>query len=399
MVCGDRRPGLTPEEVLAECRALSAAIGRFPNRRAWLQQQEGAVLLERAQRVLQQVRTFEPGDGGTPTVPSPANALRYVHWNILHGCSGSRILEALQTDPNLQNADLISLNEVDVGMQRSGNIDVAAYLAQSLGMHAAWCALFLELHGGQGPDGATSAAADRESLFGLCLLSRFPLANPRRIILETPEDMLFDREGKVGAFVGLQVTVQHPAGAFDVLVTHLDVHGSPARRQRQMRSLMDCAPAGPLILSGDLNTTTFARGGIGRALRAFATLALTPTAALQQRLWRPDLPVADPREPLFTILRDSGLDWLPFNDGRETLDLLLKDIQEVQRLPKLLRLLGQGVLQHVERRSSHRLDWIAVRGFDSVEAMPPSSRVEWMRGDDPASDHAPIACTLHWPRH
>jgi endonuclease/exonuclease/phosphatase family metal-dependent hydrolase len=362
-------------------------------------------LHQRVQQLLQRIHTVQPEAhvaSGSSDAP-----LRYVHWNILHGNEGPSVLEALQTDPALCNADLISLNEVDIGMRRSGNLDVCRTLARQLGMHAVWCALFLELHGGltrsqRGVAGATdtvvdpddASADDREALFGLCLLSRYPLSQPRRLILETPEDLLFDREGKVGNFVALSVEVQHPVRSFRVIVTHLDVHGTPALRQRQLQEILDATPPGPTILSGDFNSTTLARGNLGRTIGAFALLALSPQQKLRRRLQQPDKPTAAPREPLFRALHNHGFQWQESNDGQETLDLLLKDVQEAQELPKVVRALARPLLGHVERRTKHRLDWITARDLPCLQHSA-QTRLQWMRGARPASDHAPIVCSFN----
>lgn len=397
---------MTPEQILEECHLLRQALRPFATRRAWLQHAEGAAQQQRLQRLLQMIRVVQPG-ADVASGSAPADSLRYVHWNILHGNAYDSVLDALKTDDALRDADLISLNEVDIGMQRSGNRDVCADLARELGMHAAWCALFLEVHRGQTrsarsqsahADTTHSATDDREALFGLCLLSRYPLANPRRLTLETPDDLLFNREGKVGDFIALSVEVQHPVRPFRVIVTHLDVHGSPARRQRQMQAILGATPPGPTILSGDLNSTTFARGNLIRTISAFSMLTLLPHRELRRRLQNPDTPTQAPREPLFSELHQQGFSWQHSNDTQETLDLLLKDIQEAQELPRLLRWLAQPLLSHVERRTRHRLDWIAARGLQAVPGSA-TTRVQWMRGTHPASDHAPIACSFNVLAH
>lgn len=397
-----------PQQVLEESRRLRQSLRSFATRRDWLQHVDGPLLLERVQRLLQGIHVIEP-EAALASGSPVCGPLRYIHWNILHGNEYPAVLQALQTDAALRDADLISLNEVDIGMHRSGNIDVCRSLAQQLGMHAAWCALFLEVHGGQtvtqrdrrgrGAGRAVNPAnEDREALFGLCLLSRYPLSQPTRLILETPDDLLFDREGKVGDFVALSVVVQHPVRPFRVIVTHLDVHGTPARRCRQMQEILDATPPGPTILSGDFNSTTLARGNLQRTAGAFAVLSLTPTPLLRRRLQQPDKPLQAPRESLFTALRGAGFSWEHSNDGQETLDLLLKDVQEAQELPRALRALARPFLSHVERRTRHRLDWIAARGLQVVPDSA-ATQVQWMRGDHPASDHAPIACSFNVVEH
>jgi hypothetical protein len=151
-------------------------------------------------------------------------------------------------------------------------------------------------------------------------------------------------------------------------------------------------------LSGDLNTTTLARGNLWRTIAAFSVLALLPEQRLHRRLLQPDEPSSQPREPLFTALHRAGFGWEDSNDGQETLDLLLKDIQEAQNLPKELRNLARPLLAYVERRTHHRLDWLAARG---IQVVPQSATTgtQWMRGPHPASDHAPIACTFRVADH
>jgi hypothetical protein len=164
-----------------------------------------------------------------------------------------------------------------------------------------------------------------------------------------------------------------------------------SRHRTQLQEILETTPPGPTIISGDFNTTTFARGNLQRTLAAFATLALLPQPWLRRRLQQPDQPWPTPREPLFVTLQRQGFEWQQCNDRRETLDLLLKDVQEAQELPDVLRACARPVLAHVQRRTKHRLDWIAAR---DLQPFPRSAKtgVQWMRGDRPASDHAPIAC-------
>jgi endonuclease/exonuclease/phosphatase family metal-dependent hydrolase len=225
--------------------------------------------------------------------------------------------------------------------------------------------------------------------FGLALLSRYPLADVRRIELPSPSNLLFDRERKAGGFVALVARVLHPEQPFTTIVTHLDVHGAPALRAAQLRVVLDAVPDDAAILSGDLNTTTFT----ARSAATLATLALAPRTRLRRRLLAPGDPAARPREALFALLGAHGFEHRPFNDGRETLDIRFADVHELDAFaapfrPPLLRLLGW-----IERRNSMRLDWIAARGF---AAAPPGpvTLPHLMRGAHPASDHAPIACHL-----
>ena len=381
---------VAPElDVLEESRALRAALARFRTRREWLAHPAGAALAARVAQLLAPVRSWV---AAPPPPPAARDWIHLVHWNILHGDRYDAVLAALQREPALARADLITLNELDLGLARTGNRDVGFDLARALGLHAAWAALYLELEGGYDSRPEVAGAPQAQSLLGLALLSRFPLGTVRRIELATPADLLFDYERKVGAYVALVVEVLRPGAPFHVIVTHLDVHSSPAVRRAQMQTVLAALPAGPAILAGDLNTTTFARGTWALSARILTVLALSPPSALRLRLLHPNLPAGQPREPLFTDLERDGFDVAPFNDSTASLDPRLEDVHEFRRLPAGLRLPARAVLRHVARRSHHRLDWIAARGFVAAPECPPCTLPHLMRGPESVSDHAAIAC-------
>jgi endonuclease/exonuclease/phosphatase family metal-dependent hydrolase len=380
------------DDIRSESHSLKALLGRFATRRQWLASPGGAELAARLERHLARVLRFEPAGGAAPG--AGGEALHVVHWNILHGDRYAAVARALQREPDLAGADLVSLNEADFGLARSGNRHVAFELARALGLHAVWTPLFLELEAGYGTPPEIAAQEQLESLFGLALLSRFPLGEVRRLELQTPEDLLFDRERHAGRFVGLVVEVRHPAAPFHVIATHLDVHSTPQLRQAQTRSLMAVDPGGRAVLLGDLNTTTFERGGLRRAVGTLFAMAATPRRALDRRVLSPHLPAGAAREPLFDELRVHGFEIDPFHDGRPSLDTHFDDVHELQHLPPALRPVLLGLLRPVERRCGLRLDWIVARGFAPVPERPPFVLPHLMRGPEAASDHAPIGVGL-----
>lgn len=382
---------MSDSAVLQESRALRKMLGRFRTYAEWQAHEDAEDLTRRVTQLLTPVWRLEAPSGGTKD--SPRESFHVAHWNILHGLSYDRVLHALQHDERLALPDLLSVNEADVGLARTDNRNVAFDLARALGMHAAWTPLFLELEGGHLTPRAMQTAEQAESLFGLALLSRYPLGAAQRIELETPAAQLFDTERKVGDFIALVVEVRAPV-PFTFVVTHLDVHGAPGTRRRQMRKVLRAVPPGPAIVCGDLNTTTFARGSWWRTAQTLATLALSPGGPLDARLQRPDLPEHAPREQLFHELGRQGFEHRAYNDHRTSLDLRLRDTHEYRVLPGWMRWVAGGVFRHVERRTHHRLDWMAARGFEPDPARPPYTRTRYMRGADAASDHAPIGCGL-----
>lgn len=392
----------------SESAALRTALAAFATRRAWLRSPGGGELAARVAALLAPVRLLpaplggergereEREDHGDPTDRGGApRAFQAVHWNLLHGIAFDAILQAFESDPRLAAADLVSLNEADWGLARSGNRPVAFDLARRRGLHAAWAAQFLELEGGYRTPRAVARAPQGESLFGLALLSRWPLANVRRVELPSPEGLLFDRERKAGRFVALVAQVQHPVQPFTACVTHLDVHGSPRRRAAQMQVLLAALPPGKAVILGDFNTTTFARGSALRSGHTLATLAFAPRRTLRPRLLAPHRPAASPPEPLFEVLRGAGFAIDPFNNESPTLHVHFHDVHELDRFPGPLRALLLRALRGVERRNAMRLDWIVARGFDPAPE-PPFALAYFLDRTPPPSDHAPVGCTLRF---
>src|SRR5262245_29461360 len=110
-------------------------------------------------------------------VPRLKSFLRVAQWNVEKGERFPQILETFRSDEALKWADIILLNEADVGMSRSGNRDVACELAESLGMHMIFGAAHLEL------TGSNEAGENHESLQGNAVLSRYPVREARIIPL------------------------------------------------------------------------------------------------------------------------------------------------------------------------------------------------------------------------
>lgn len=371
--------------MITECQALAEALRGFPTLAGLRRSSRWADLGPRLARVLATVRRHAPrlpaGDA-----PDPARVMA-VHWNIEHGNRYPRIAGALRDHPQLQAADLVLLNEVDLGMARSDNRDVAGDLAQALGFHAAWAPLFLETTPGRDDDAAAAAReGNQEALFGLAILSRWPIGEVQVVELPSPERFQFDFEGMYGRHIALVAVIERPGESFVAVTTHLEVHRTRAHRAAQMRVLTRAlAREGrPVILAGDFNAHTFERGRWWDAALGAGVLVAWPEGALSERLLEPDRGGA--RERVFDVLREARFEWHALNDRRPTLRL------QLQRLPEARGALGwlgarvAGLMARAERRAHLRLDWFAGRGWRQGRG----ATVAGLDGPEGASDHAPI---------
>jgi endonuclease/exonuclease/phosphatase family metal-dependent hydrolase len=343
-----------------------------------------------------------PSVSSAPSAPAcPRDRLRVVHWNIYRGIALDEIAARLQTHPDLRDADLILLNEVDVGMARSANRHVARELARCLGMHWAFVPSYLELTKGIDDD-LRAPGENAIGLHGVALLSRSAPLALRAVTLPESFDTFDFSEKRYGRRTALLAAFEN---RLCVAAVHLEVRGTPRGRARQMAALLagiedfvaghGAADAGAprILIGGDFNTHTFARGGFRNAAGGLLRILATPRAALAQQLlepWRAH------REPLFDALRERGYAWERLNDRRPTASERLDRVEETGLLAGAVRrrLLGERGLGR--RVLALRLDWFAGRDVEPRSGTVPRSVGELPAGWRP-SDHLPIVLDLEWP--
>ena len=146
------------------------------------------------------------------------------------GLDGVTDLERIARVIRDSGADLVALQEVDVGTRRSAGVDQAAELARLTGLHVAF--------GEAMPyDGGS---------YGEAVLSRFPLLATSVHALPHSDD----REPRCA----LAVRVETPAGPLRFVGTHLDHLRDPADRIAQVTALDALFADGlPTVLAGDFN--------------------------------------------------------------------------------------------------------------------------------------------------
>jgi len=398
----------------ADLRALHAA-------ELWVE------ISPRLEGLLARVQTGAPGEG--PRISRAREdgrrraGLRVVHWNILKGIAFEAIARALEEHPDLRDADLVLLNEVDVGMARSANRHVAAELGARLGLHWAFVPSYFELTKGPGAE-ARAPGANEIGLHGVAILSRRPFRALQACPLPECFEMFAFHEKRYGRRTALLADL---GDGLATAAVHLEVRGTPRCRALQMRALLaqvadflaraeaEGRPVAKAILAGDFNTHTFPRGSFAQALRGLVRIALTPSARLHAQLMEP---WRGGREPLFGELRRDGWEWEAWNDRLPTAREMLGRVEELALLPRFLRrplarLVGLG-----QRTLPLRLDWFCVRGVGTPESGRPAAvRAETrlpgettrsarprtivaLDPDSPPSDHAPIVMELapDWER-
>lgn len=276
-----------------------------------------------------------------PSTPALGPFLRVVQWNIERGLEFDAIRLAF-SDPDkfialmedkgaktdehdlkrireqigiLRDADLIVLNEVDWGLNRTRFRNVARELAEALDMNYAWGVEFVEVDPitmgidqhlviQEVEDTYKDRAKDKQEildyirdvmkpdparykgLHGSAILSRYPLSNVRLIPFQFQghdwysdekkrKGLLAKGEGKASIEVFKEQFIRQvrrggrmmliaditdpaiPTGTATVVATHLEDETTPKNRRRQLEELLGHIRDNPhpVILAGDMNTS------------------------------------------------------------------------------------------------------------------------------------------------
>jgi endonuclease/exonuclease/phosphatase family metal-dependent hydrolase len=243
----------------------------------------------------------------------------------------------------LMESDIVVLNEVDLGMKRTGYRDVARDLAAELNMNYAFGVEFVEvdrielgLERFDLPDDELEETLHRDlevdpqqyrGLHGSAVLSRYPILRARihrlpicydwfgeekreiakieharrwtadRVFLER-----ISREVRHGGRMALLADIlvpESPTGVVTVVTAHLENKTRPQCRQKQMSDLLHriAEVENPLILAGDFNTTN-SDGAPATVRREIAKRVKNPRFWIAEAI-RWFTPVGAPR--LFTM--------------------------------------------------------------------------------------------------
>jgi endonuclease/exonuclease/phosphatase family metal-dependent hydrolase len=169
--------------------------------------------------------------------PAEIKILSYnIRWRS--GDDLKTLIKLFQTDPEIGNAKILALQEVDRRKKRSGNNNTAKMIADELGMHYVWAAP------------PTPKPGDEEET-GVAILSVYPLSDVQRIVLP--------HKGPNGRRrVALGATVELENRRWRVYSAHSETRIAVSKKLEQFKALLDDLahyPANmPAIIMGDLNT-------------------------------------------------------------------------------------------------------------------------------------------------
>jgi len=172
------------------------------------------------------------------TVSDPVRVMSY---NIRHGEATNGVIDLDLTASVIgsANPDLVALQEVDNGTDRSGGINQAAYIAGQLGMNYRF---------GKAED-------YQNGEFGVAILSRFPIVSD--ILFDLPDGSDSNSEHRVALEVQVDVPdIYGNTTTVSFVSTHLDQLSDDARVGQVNAIVNDLSERiHPVILCGDLNAT------------------------------------------------------------------------------------------------------------------------------------------------
>ncbi|MBI3654780.1 MAG: hypothetical protein HY231_27420 [Acidobacteria bacterium] len=364
--CTDHQPLVDELEAFATFAAL---------RRSKAYHQHQATL----QALFHQPRIYEAPDAA----PRLRDFLRVVVWNIERGAQLEGLIAVLNHHPLLRYADLLLLNELDIGMRRSGNLDVAHRLSRALSAHAIYGTEYLEFTKGTG-DELQLEGRNTTALHGNAILTRHRFANPQLYRLPRCENNFASAEKRLGGRLAIVVDLEINGVKVLASTAHLDVVNTPRCRAAQLRAALTAIearlqseapslaqkaispstsrrePAANIILGGDFNTHTFARGGQFRTLINTVRILGSNPARLARSLMK--------KEAALDELERLGYEVEALNDGMPTSSSVVSALDDKSRLPAPVRWLAMRRVGPDGLRLKFRLDWLAARGLKVLQA-------------------------------
>jgi endonuclease/exonuclease/phosphatase family metal-dependent hydrolase len=183
----------------------------------------------------------------------PTRTIRVVNWNIDRGLRLPEITEFLA----FQQADLLTLQEVDLNAKRTHGLNVAEELARKLGMNYVFGREFEEL---------TQGSRTSPAYHGQATLSRWGLRNSRIIRFQSQSGFWRPRwflprtepfQERLGGRIALVTEVDVPGQVVIVYNLHLESRGNDDLRLSQLKEVLDDAATQshgvPALVAGDLN--------------------------------------------------------------------------------------------------------------------------------------------------
>lgn len=160
--------------------------------------------------------------------------LTVVSYNIHHGADASLDMNVIAKCIKSVDADIVGIQEIDVGTKRLSGRDTLKELKEALGFEYARFVKCIDYQGGE---------------YGIAQLSKFP-------IVEFKQKLLYHTTGCEQRGVGV-AKINADGHIFTFANTHLDLPSDDIRR-KQLAEINELLKGNePFILTGDFNSESF----------------------------------------------------------------------------------------------------------------------------------------------
>ena len=284
----------------------------------------------------------------------PGKSLRLITWNTERGRFWPDCARLIREHPAFQNADVVFLGEMDLGMSRSWNKHTTREMAAELKMNYAYAVEYLELSRGEEQERSDYPGENEWGYHGNAILSKYPLHEARAIRFPGRQFWYEHYQKRLGGRNAVLARISVNGTDVTLVSTHLESHDEGRVRQQQMRLLLEeieaTAKGMPVLIGGDFN---------GR-----------------------------PTEPMFADLKGAGF--------------LLDECNQMGK-PTTQELVD-GVIRF--RAENKQIDYITVRGAEPIHdetspmtvpaVYPPVLEGQPLKGKF-LGDHAPVSCKVRLP--
>ncbi len=335
-----------------------------------------------------------------PALAGGSDKIKALAWNLERGIRFAGIVDALKKHEQLKDKDLLLLTELDHGMARSGNRNVAQEIARELKLNYAFTTVYIALQKGNGVE-VEVEGENTCSIHGLAMFSPHPMHNIHSIPLPNGKDKMWGKEKRLGSLRALFADIEHPAGTFRAVTVHLDAHCSRAHRHMQIKIILDhldTLPPLPVLIGGDWNTTGFnSQSGTRAILGYFRRVAMGPKNVALNHLPHPERFF---EKRLFAELETRGYNFRDFNNiGKGTLHYDVGSIEKNANLrdwvPEWCFPFIFWAAGRVGGKVSARLDWFTAKGMKLADGTSPQTVGELIDAEGfPLSDHDAITVDL-----
>ena len=174
------------------------------------------------------------GISEAPCLAAPQDTLRILAYNVRHGNGMDEVVDLTRAAAliNRLHPDVVTLQEIDNRVERTGGVDQSGRLGELTGMESAFGA-FMEFQGGE---------------FGMAILSRHPIVSSQNHMLPPGAEPRSVLEARIRVGDG---------GGAEIVLAGVHFYRSAEERLAQAQRAVEILAerAVPVILAGDFNST------------------------------------------------------------------------------------------------------------------------------------------------